>query len=224
MKRLVLGSASPRRAFLLKECGFQFEIRPSHAAEDFDPLLPAETIPGLLALRKWTAGSEMTESSTCLLTADTIVLHRGKILNKPSDEAEAIQMLSELSGSTHTVITGVCMGMNNSTPVQLNVRSSVTFHNLSRKSILQYVQTFRPMDKAGAYGAQECLAVDNDPCSPEELALIRRLGLGDIIERSKPAGWKSAPMTAIKYIEGPYFNVMGLPVAELYDTLRDLLA
>lgn len=224
MKHLVLGSASPRRAFLLKACGFDFEVKPSHAAEDFDPLLPPETIPGMLALRKWMAGCETSVPSTCLITADTIVLHKGKILNKPSDEQEAVEMLSSLSGNTHTVITGVCMGMRGAVPIQMSVRSSVTFNELDMESITGYVRTYKPMDKAGAYGAQECLPSGHDPCSPDEQAFIRRLGLGNIIERSKPSGWSSAPMTAIQKIEGSYFNVMGLPVADLYETLRKLIA
>ncbi len=223
MKPLILGSASPRRAFLLRECGFDPHIRPSHADESFDERLAPETIPGILALRKWTAGLGTLGEDECLLTADTVVILHNRILNKPADEAEAVSMLSDLSANTHTVVTGVCMGHRNMDPVRMEVRSLVTFHPLTSAQIRDYVETFKPLDKAGAYGAQECLAPDADPCSPEEKAFIERLGLGDIITRSRPAGWRSSPMTAIRTIDGPYFNVMGLPIAEIHDALNALL-
>ena len=169
----------------------------------------------MLAARKWSAGSGNLTRHECLLTADTVVILGNRILNKPADEVEAVEMLTELSGNTHIVITGVCIGGPDSAPFKLHVRSAVTFHTLNPAEIHEYVRTFRPLDKAGAYGAQECLAQGANPCSELERAFIQRLSLGDILTRSKPANWKAAPMTAIKGIEGPYFNVMGLPVAEL---------
>ena len=224
MKRLVLGSASPRRAFLLRECGFEFDIRPSHTDEGFDEHLTPGSVPLLLAVRKWKAGLGTLEAAECMLTADTVVILNDKILNKPADEAEAVRMLTELSGNTHQVITGVCMGHSDMEPVKIEVRSFVTFNTLTKKEILDYVRTFRPLDKAGAYGAQECLAPETDPCSPEEKVFIQQLGLDGIIARSKPDDLRSAPMTAIQKIEGPYFNVMGLPIAEIHGTLKELLS
>jgi len=164
------------------------------------------------------------KDNECLITADTVVILGKRILNKPSDEQEAIRMLTELSGKTHTVITGVCIGQAGPKPYTTSIRTAVTFHDLPQDKIAEYVKVFRPLDKAGAYGAQECLAPDANPCSPVEQDFIARLGLGEIIARSKPPNWKAAPLTAIRRIDGPYFNVMGLPIAEIYDELKRLLA
>src|SRR5690349_8240430 len=104
-KQLILASNSPRRAFLLKECGFQFTVQPTHASEDFDPEMVVEEVPSFLAMKKAEAALKEIKSNQLILTADTVVIFEGEILNKPQTEVEAVTMLKTLSGNTHKVIT-----------------------------------------------------------------------------------------------------------------------
>ena len=207
----ILASGSPRRSFLLRACRFDFTIEPSHASEDFEPSTPAEEVPRLLAIRKAEASRKQHPNSKLIVTADTVVVLKGKILNKPSDESEAIRMLSELSNNTHLVITAVAL----STPNHLEVmecRSLVHFLPLDDQAIKKYVQNFRPLDKAGAYGAQECLPDTYNPCSEEETQFLETIGSPNLLEHSKPERSDHEPLIAIRKIEGSYFNVMGLPI------------
>ena len=150
-----------------------------------------------------------------VLTADTIVILNGRILNKPENESEASEMLSKLSGQTHQVVTAYCMADAGNLEVREEI-SLVTFNQLNEEDILRYVQNFKPLDKAGAYGAQECLPDDYNPCSEEEKAFINSLSLQDIIAESKPPKLPAEPLIAIQKISGSYFNVMGLPIHKVY--------
>ena len=89
-----------------------------------------------------------------LLTADTVVILGDKILGKPHSEAEAVEMISSLSGATHKVVTGVTLRTAKQT-ISFSAESLVTFRNLDNEEILYYVEKYRPLDKAGAYGIQE---------------------------------------------------------------------
>src|SRR6185369_8509299 len=107
-RKLILASASPRRQFLLKEIGLEFTIDPPHIDESFPKEMPIEKVPSYLAEKKAKALlPKITDE--IVIASDTVVILGDQILNKPNDRAEAIQMLSDLSGSTHTVITAVCM-------------------------------------------------------------------------------------------------------------------
>jgi septum formation protein len=214
-KPFVLASNSPRRTFLLRECGFHFRVLPTHASEEFDPAMKAELVPSFLARKKAEAALQSIQTSQLIVTADTVVIFNGEILNKPQSEAEAIEMLSKLSGQTHKVITGVCLANSSEIEVMEEI-SQVTFNPLSLSDIKNYVAQFKPMDKAGAYGAQECLPPNYDPCSDDERNFLARIGNHSIIEKSKPEHSPAKPIVAIKQITGSYFNVMGLPIATLY--------
>ena len=218
---LILASSSPRRAFLLKECDFEFHVRPTHAAEDFDPETPVNEVPATLATRKAETLIRSIRENELILTADTVVIFENEILNKPKEKPEAIAMLKRLSGNTHKVITAVCL-TNKYGSELLEETSWVTFYELSDSAIKDYVENFKPFDKAGAYGAQECLPENYNPCSGHEREFLKRIGKPDLLNQSKPKQNKT-PLIAIREIAGSYFNVMGLPIAHLYDKLKGLL-
>lgn len=152
-----------------------------------------------------------------LITADTIVWLNGKVLGKPTDASDAIQMLSALQDRTHQVYTGVCLTFNGRRHC-FSVRTDVTFKPLSVGTIEAYVTHYRPMDKAGSYGAQECLPAGMDPLSKEEKIFLGRIGKTELF-RSSLAADPNRLVPMIERIDGSYFNVMGLPVAELWEEL-----
>jgi septum formation protein len=155
---LVLASASPRRAELLRALGVPFLLAPFFGEEPRpdadDGAQPAHWVKSL-ARFKAERSCWPEDASTLLLTADTIVCHDGQILNKPRDESEAIQMLHTLRGRTHTVYTGVCLRDRESGEYSTaHEATHVTFGDVSDAWIEKYVATGEPMDKAGSYAAQ----------------------------------------------------------------------
>ena len=221
MRKLILASGSPRRAFLLKECGFEFSIQPTNASEDFNEHMNVSEVPAFLASKKAEVAFKTIQPDQLVLTADTVVIFENQILNKPESPSQAIEMLSRLSGQTHEVITAVCITTSDGMETIEEI-SRVTFRDLKQKDIEQYVEHFKPMDKAGAYGAQECLPDNYNPCSGYERDFLKRLNKQDLILRSKPE-YSAQPLVAIKEIAGSYFNVMGLPIARIYDKIRSAL-
>lgn len=154
-KRIILASRSPRRQFLLGELGIDFDvIENSHPDENYPESLGKEEIPVYLAIRKSEALDRVVDSDTLLITADTIVWCRGRVLNKPADREDAIRILKELSGCRHEVVTGVCLRSLTRT-VSFHSVTDVYFHALSHEEIIYYVDQYSPYDKAGAYGIQE---------------------------------------------------------------------
>lgn len=222
MKRqLILASGSPRRAFLLKECGFDFIVQPTHASEEFDANMDVHEVPAFLAGKKAEAAYKTIQSDQLVLTADTVVIHENEILNKPNYSEQAIEMLLRLSGCTHKVITAVCLTTKHGMDTLEEV-SWVTFKNLAKNDVERYVEHFKPLDKAGAYGAQECLPESYNPLSGHERDFLNRINKIDLLSKSKPS-YPVEPLVAIEEIAGSYFNVMGLPIAKLYDKLRAAL-
>lgn len=189
---LILASKSPRRQFLLKELGLDFEIRTKDTDESFPKKLKGKQIALYLCKKKAEAFKNELKPKDLLITSDTIVWINGKVLNKPADYKEAVKMLRMLSGKMHTVYTGVCIGCLSPSRGgkgevsfrTFSVSTKVFFKKLSDKEIDFYVSTYKPYDKAGAYGAQEWIGY-----------------------------------VGVKKIIGSYFNVMGLPVKELYEEL-----
>ena len=159
---LVLASASPRRAEILRAVGISFVLAPVEVEEPrpstFDAAHPAAWVEKL-ARFKAERCTWPDEASTLVLAADTIVWHDGEILNKPRDENEAVKMLSTLRNRTHTVFTGVCLRNRSEEYSLAHEATKVTFGDVSDKWIKQYVATCEPMDKAGAYAAQGCGAL-----------------------------------------------------------------
>lgn len=156
-EKLILASGSPRRQQILQEAGISFSINTKDTPEDYPQDLPVEEIPSYLAWKK--AKPFLTElSDETILTADTIVILAGEVIGKPENEKDACQMLKKLSGNCHTVITGVCI-VNQNKKVIFSEKSKVYFRELSNEEIAHYVNTYKPLDKAGAYGVQDWIGM-----------------------------------------------------------------
>lgn len=153
--KVILASNSPRRKELLGGLGIDFEVRTlSDIDESYPDTLKGEDIPMFISKKKAEAYKQGMADDDMIITADTIVYDNGHVLGKPKDRAEAIQMLRELSGHSHEVITGVSIVTKEKT-VQFASTSKVTFATLSNEEISYYVDYYKPFDKAGAYGIQE---------------------------------------------------------------------
>jgi septum formation protein len=180
---LILASKSPRRQYLMKELGLEFEVHTKDVDESFPENLKAQEIPLYLCQKKADAFDEELTDNTIVITADTIVWIDNQVLNKPENFDDAVRMLKLLSGKKHEVYTGVCLRSKHKTKT-FYALTNVYFKELSQEEIEYYINNFNPYDKAGAYGAQEWIGY-----------------------------------IAVEKIEGSYFNVMGLPVRELYEEL-----
>ena len=153
--RLILASASPRRKELLKELCPGFEVIPARGEERADFSRPPEEVVQALAARKAEEVAALPQAAgAAVLGADTVVVFRGEILGKPKDEADAVRMLSLLSGREHEVLTGTALIAGGSEYLSY-ARTRVTFLPLSDEFIRSYVASGSPMDKAGAYGIQD---------------------------------------------------------------------
>jgi len=149
---LILASSSPRRKELLEDLQIPFVVRISDVEESFLPTLPPEEVVTDLAKRKVQA-IDRKEPNTYILGADTIVFHNGTILGKPSSREEAFHMLRQLSGTTHSVYTGVAILVNGQYSTFFE-KTDVLFWELTDEDINSYLDTGEPFDKAGAYGIQ----------------------------------------------------------------------
>lgn len=157
-KKIILGSGSPRRKTLLIELGFEVEVRTKSIDEIFPEDLIAEEVPEYLAKLKSKALLFTLKDEDILITADTVVVNERKILHKPKNRDEAKQMLFDLSGNSHKVITGVCI----STPhesISFSDTTIVSFLPLKKEEIEHYISIFKPFDKAGGYGIQEWIGM-----------------------------------------------------------------
>ena len=154
---LILASSSPRRQYLMKEAGFNFTVEKPEADESFPHDLPIDQVAKYLAEVK-AESFRLTMQNEIILTADTIVILKNNIINKPEDRTEAISMLSALSGNTHLVTTGVCI-LSKEKEESFDDTTEVTFQTLTRQEIEYYVDTYKPYDKAGAYGAQDWIGM-----------------------------------------------------------------
>jgi septum formation protein len=186
--RFILASRSPRRQQLLKEAGFSFTVRVMDYVESIPEYLKGKEIAEYLSAGKARCFiNDNITSDQIIVTADTIVWCNGKVLNKPRNYENAVEILKEISGITHDVITGVTL-LSSERLHTFSETTKVTFDVLSMEEIDYYIRTFNPYDKAGGYGIQEWVGL-----------------IGN------------------SYIEGSYFNVMGLPVHRLIKELRIFL-
>jgi len=181
--KFILASKSPRRQYLLKELGLDFEVSTKEVDESFSNELKAQDIPLFLCNKKAEAFVGDIDENTIVITADTIVWIENQVLNKPENYEDAVRMLKMLSGKKHEVYTGVCLKSKHKTK-SFYALTNVYFKELTDNEIEYYIKNYNPYDKAGSYGAQEWIGY-----------------------------------IAVKKIEGTYFNVMGLPVHELYEEL-----
>lgn len=163
-----------------------FEIHVKEGIDEYYPSdMPVIEVAEFLSRLKGKAYAEDIKENGMVITADTIVILDGKIFGKPKDEADAVEMLMQLQGRTHTVASGVCVATKEKI-VSFTTTTDVSFAPLSRKEAEWYVEKYRPLDKAGAYGIQEWIG-----CA------------------------------AVASIDGSFYNVMGLPVHQLYNVLKD---
>ena len=184
-RRIILASASPRRQQLMHDAGFSIEIRLKEVEEMWPKEIPTEKVAAYLAGLKATAFIGELADDELLITADTVVCLGAKIPGKPKNREDAIQMLHDLSGKKHTVITGVCLTTNKHQK-SFSAYTDVYFKELTEEEILFYVDCYQPFDKAGAYGIQEWIGY-----------------------------------IGIHRIEGSFYNVMGLPIQQLYEMLNE---
>lgn len=188
---IILASASPRRAELLKQAGFSFTIKPSAIKEVITETSP-DKIAEDLAFQKATdvyqqLKEEYKDTDYMVIGADTIVYYDNEILGKPADEQEAFDILKMLSDRTHQVFTGIAIILKTNGEKQTylsNERTDVSFYPISDYELKEYIATGDPLDKAGAYGIQGAFAVH------------------------------------IREIKGDYNNVVGLPIARLYQIMK----
>lgn len=195
-KRIILGSASPRRRELLSQIGVEFEVRVSDKEEIYKSSIPEEIVKELSLMKAENVASDLLENiadgsikDTVVIGADTIVVLDDEILGKPSDEEDAVCMLTRLQGREHWVYTGVAVldfgPDGEKTVINYPVGTKVYVNAMTEDEIRAYVATIDPLDKAGAYGIQGRFA-----------AYIDR-------------------------IDGDYYNVVGLPVSRVYRTLGE---
>ena len=153
--KIILASQSPRRAQLLRESGFtNITIKPTDIDETVPKGIPTNAAAEFLACKKAKVAQHFAGQNDIVLAADTIVIRGKKMFNKPENKAEAVQMLQELSGKMHKVITGVCL-IGKDKEISFSEITQVTFAELSEEEIDFYISHYKPFDKAGAYGVQE---------------------------------------------------------------------
>lgn len=152
---LILASKSPRRRELLKILNIPFEIKElKNIEENYPEDMAREQVAEYLSLIKAKAYYPDLKEDDILITADTVVILKDEILGKPHSLDEAKEMLQKLSGNVHKVVTGVTLTSTKKS-VTFSAVTDVTFASLSNEEIDYYVKTYKPLDKAGAYGIQE---------------------------------------------------------------------
>jgi septum formation protein len=156
--RIILASGSPRRQQFLKELDVDFEIQLKDIEEIYPEHLQAEEITNFLAKLKASAFVADLEENDILITSDTIVWLNNKALGKPKDYDDAFEMLTEMSGTTHKVITSVCLKTTDK-EIVFYEETLVTFTALSSDEIKYYLDNYKPFDKAGSYGIQEWIGL-----------------------------------------------------------------
>ncbi|WP_290790958.1 Maf family protein [Flavihumibacter sp. UBA7668] len=185
MEKIILASQSPRRKQLLEWAEIPFEILVKETAEIFPSDLAIEEVPVFIAREKALVIQHELKEKRVVLAADTIVVLGTSIIGKPRDREDAIAILSQLSGQTHQVITGVVI-RKGTTEWSFADITQVEFHTLTLEQIEYYVDQYKPYDKAGAYAIQEWIGV-----------------------------------VGIHSIRGDFYNVMGLPVSRVIQTLQN---
>ena len=188
-KNIYLASASPRRRQLLANLDIDVKlIQPRDVDESFPAETPVENVAEYISRKKADAYTHDIGPDDIIITADTVVICDGIVMGKPHGRPEnAREMLRQLSGKRHKVITGVTLTTRNHGMQSFSTTTIVEFKKLSDKEINYYVDKYRPFDKAGAYGIQEWIGY-----------------------------------IGVSRIEGCYYNVMGMPLHDLFNKLTTL--
>jgi septum formation protein len=158
MNKIILASSSPRRKQLLEWAEVPFEIVVKATDETWPDALPVEEVPVHIARQKALAIADQVDPDAVIVAADTIVVLGKWIIGKPKDRADAIHILSALSGQQHQVITGVVIRQGGK-ETAFHDATSVRFHQLTQSQIEFYIDKYKPYDKAGAYAIQEWIGV-----------------------------------------------------------------
>jgi len=155
---IILASQSPRRQQLLREIGLKFSILTQHSDENYDPQQSSVDIAQAIALQKATAVINTLSTKSLVIAADTIVCLNDTIFGKPTSKAHALQIIKQLAGKQHQVITGValCYAGQQYTFAET---TQVYMRNLSITEMQYYINTYKPFDKAGAYAIQEWIGM-----------------------------------------------------------------
>lgn len=153
-RKIILASNSPRRKELMTMAGFTFEVKSKNVEENHPAEMNQRDIPVHLAAKKAQAFIDEITEDEIVIGVDTIVLLNGEIFEKPLDRAQAIAMLSALSGQMHEVITGVCI-LSKHKQILFSELTKVFFNQLTQREIEYYVDKYQPYDKAGSYACQE---------------------------------------------------------------------
>ncbi|MDO5291354.1 MAG: Maf family protein [bacterium] len=200
MYKVVLASNSPRRKEILSQVGIKFDVVPSTVEEKTVKTNPSEVVLEL-SMQKADDVSYKVKDSAIIIGADTVVCIDKRILGKPQDEADAIRMVRQLQGRSHTVYTGVSVIIKTAETgydryeqsglqrfkkktIQFYDETTVTLNHMTEKEIEEYVRSGEPMDKAGAYAIQGRFA------------------------------------SFVKGINGDYNNVVGFPISKFYQALK----
>lgn len=183
---VLLASKSPRRRELLGQLRVKFNVVTIGGIDESYPEdLPRLEVASYIANKKADAYDAMLKSNELIITADTVVVLGRKILGKPRDAEDAVNMLMELSGRTHKVVSGVCI-MTKNRRTTFTTITDVKFGTILPDEARFYVENYMPLDKAGSYGIQEWIGC-----------------------------------VAVESIHGSFYNVMGLPVHQLYHELKN---
>ncbi len=156
-KKIILASGSPRRQQFLKELGLTYEVRLKEIVEDYPKNLKGKEIAIFISEKKASAFNDISNDEI-LITSDTIVWVNNKALGKPKDKIEAVNMLKELSGKSHEVISAFTIRTNSEIISDFS-STKVFFNELTDIEINYYVENFNPYDKAGSYGIQEWIGL-----------------------------------------------------------------
>jgi septum formation protein len=154
--KVILASASPRRKEILAKTGIDFEVQVSDCDENTDEKQPDKLVMKLSELKARDVAAKNPDA--IIIGSDTVVAHKGHIMGKPADRAEAISMIKSFAGDIHQVYTGVTIIVPNEKTYTYNVCTDVHVLPMTDEEIERYVDTGEPMDKAGAYAIQGLFA------------------------------------------------------------------
>lgn len=182
--QILLASKSPRRRELLAQLRIPFNVVTIGGIDESYPSdLTRTEVSGYIANKKADAYHSLIRDNELIITADTVVVADDRIMGKPKDAEEAVEMLLALSDKIHQVSSGVCI-MTKDRRTSFTVITDVKFGHITEEEARFYVENYMPLDKAGAYGIQEWIGC-----------------------------------VAVESINGSFYNVMGLPVHQLYKEL-----
>jgi len=152
--KIILASKSPRRKDLLEQGGFNVTVKTFDVEEVYPDDLELRLVPEYLARLKIVPAVPLLKAGDILIAADTIVLFDNKILGKPKDKGQATEFIMSMSGTSHEVITGVCIQTTDAQN-SFSVTSKVLFSDFTAEEVEYYIDNYKPYDKAGAYGIQD---------------------------------------------------------------------